>query len=495
MTKKEATTFTPSRYQQAIYDHVASPDSVRHAVASALAGSGKTSTAIQALNYIPSDLSIIFCAFGKSTADHIRPLAPSHTDVSTFHSAGFKAYRRAHRMVRLDVDKVSKLVFPFMESSYLDKKQQKIVQLLAVRLVSLIKATLTDHTDRQSVIDMIDDYDIDLNSYQEYILELLPKLMKRDVDTRDIDFDDMIYRVITEDLPVDQYDWIMIDELQDTNRAQSALLYRMAANGRVLGIGDQRQSIYRFRGADADSMPNFVQHFDAITLPLNITYRCPLSHVRLAQQIVPELEPWEHAKDGSISYMTTDEMIACGILAPGTLALCRTNAPLIHHAYSLLRSGIPALVRGRDIGQGVIALINKLAKHEDTTVQLLDKLHKYKVAELEKLEARNAPASRVNSLIDKVGTVENLSEGCNTVADVTKVVETLFSDSDDSSYVVFSTVHKAKGLEADTVVILEPQLMPLKTKSAKDAQQEQNIIYVAQTRSKGVMVFEQKGVS
>mgnify|MGYP001567906200 CR=1 FL=1 len=151
------------------------------------------------------------------------------------------------------------------------------------------------------------------------------------------------------------------------------------------------------------------------------------------------------------------------------------------------------MVRGRDIGQGVMSLINKLASPDDTVVVLLEKLFRYRRNELEKLEARNAPNSKVVSLIDKVATIENLSEGCTAVSDVTAVVDKLFSDTNDSSYVVFSTVHRAKGLEADTVVILEPKLLPLITKTSWEAQQEQNIIYVAQTRSKNRLVFQEKG--
>ena len=62
--------------------------------------------------------------------------------------------------------------------------------------------------------------------------------------------------------------------------------------------------------------------------------------------------------------------------------------------------------------------------------------------------------------------------------------------SDDVEGVVFSTVHKAKGLQSPTVYILNPELMPSAHASSDwEIQQEENIQYVAYTRAQVQLVF------
>jgi superfamily I DNA/RNA helicase len=81
-----------------------------------------------------------------------------------------------------------------------------------------------------------------------------------------------------------------------------------------------------------------------------------------------------------------------------------------------------------------------------------------------------------------------MSEGANSVAELMTRCETLFSD--DKSAVTLSTVHKAKGLEADNVYILRPELMPHPMAKTPEAiAQESNIEYVAVTRTKNKLVF------
>ena len=77
-----------------------------------------------------------------------------------------------------------------------------------------------------------------------------------------------------------------------------------------------------------------------------------------------------------------------------------------------------------------------------------------------------------------------MSRNTLTVGGLIKNIKTIFGDKEKNS-VIFSTVHKAKGLEADNVWILSPEKMPHPmAKSAADREQERNICYVAITRAK-----------
>ncbi len=95
-------------------------------------------------------------------------------------------------------------------------------------------------------------------------------------------------------------------------------------------------------------------------------------------------------------------------------------------------------------------------------------------------------------LQDRVETLRFICNECSSVAELMAKIEMLFSDNNTG--VVFSSVHRAKGLEADNVYILRPDLMPHpKAKKAWETQQEMNGMYVAQTRSKDNLIFVNGG--
>ena len=98
-----------------------------------------------------------------------------------------------------------------------------------------------------------------------------------------VDFADLIVkpvRLLQDDPGVGealraQYEWILVDEYQDVNRASGVLLRLLAGAGRnVWAVGDARQSIYRFRGASPANIRSFEDDFEgAKRLSLEINYR------------------------------------------------------------------------------------------------------------------------------------------------------------------------------------------------------------------------------
>ena len=91
-------------------------------------------------------------------------------------------------------------------------------------------------------------------------------------------------------------------------------------------------------------------------------------------------------------------------------------------------------------------------------------------------------------LDDKVETIFALADGVDTITGVQNRIEEVFSN--DKEGVVFSTVHRAKGLESDNVYILKPELFPHPmAKQDWELQQERNITYVAYTRAKQRLAF------
>ena len=85
-----------------------------------------------------------------------------------------------------------------------------------------------------------------------------------------------------------RYRYIMVDEYQDTNRAQYALISLLAkAHRNIAVVGDDFQSIYRFRGGDIRNILYFDKEFpDAKTVKLEENYRCTSSILSAATQII-----------------------------------------------------------------------------------------------------------------------------------------------------------------------------------------------------------------
>jgi ATP-dependent exoDNAse (exonuclease V) beta subunit len=89
-----------------------------------------------------------------------------------------------------------------------------------------------------------------------------------------------------------------------------------------------------------------------------------------------------------------------------------------------------------------------------------------------------------------INALEILAEGINSVDEINNKIDEIFPKRDKTSGISLSTIHKAKGLEAENVYIACESLMP--SKSAKkdwEVQQEHNLMYVAYTRAKNKLCF------
>lgn len=486
--------FVPSRYQSAIYDWVEHGEG--NAVVEAVAGSGKTTTIVEALSHIPADQRVLFLSFNKHIAvelgNRLKAAGVTNVEASTFHSAGYRIVQGSgwFGRVQLDENKVRRIATN-LTSRMSEEEQSQVVPLL-VKAVGLFMGTMTDYRDRRAVTETLDRYSIETNGALETLLDLLPPVFAEIRSSgRTICFDEMVYIPAAADMPFPRYDWILVDEGQDLNQAQITVLLKLAkaGNSRVVVVGDRFQSIYGFRGADYRAIPELIRQLSATVLPLSITYRCPASHVAMAKQLVPHLEARDGAPEGSIEQMAFEQAYKAGLFNPEALVMCRMNAPLVELALRLIRRGVPVTVRGRDIGKNLTTLMQKLWDGQDSISEFLAKVAEYRDIEREKLEKRKASDSAIQALDDKIETLYALCDGKADVAAAIRDTIDLFSDESIAGKVTMSSVHRAKGLESSLVLIYRRELMPLPAKTDWERQQEQNIEYVALTRSKDRMVF------
>ena len=333
----------------------------------------------------------------------------------------------------------------------------------------------------------------------EVVSELLRNAYKLTADNlRRIDFTDMVVipaanagRITS----IPKYKLVFVDECQDLNEAQRTLLLASIDkenNGRFVAVGDPRQAINGFAGASCDSFDLLKVLANGNELGLSVCYRCGKAIIDLAQQIVPQIEACEGAGEGEIRHETKLNVKA------GDMVLCRKSAPLVRTCLRLIANGIPAQVKGKDIAKGLKELIERQKTND------LDRLYIKLEQEVERLRTKMveegvedvANNPRFLAMQDKVQCIQVLGENAKCVADIVANLDRLFAEDEKvkenkGSFVTLSTIHKAKGLEADNVTILLPEKLPLVWKGQLDweYEQEMNLKYVAITRAKKVLTF------
>lgn len=176
---------------------------------------------------------------------------------------------------------------------------------------------------------------------------------------------------------------------------------------------------------------------------------------------------------------------------PGDIVICRLNAPLVKVCYRLLRQGIKAVIRGRDIGTGLISLITR--SKATTVIELIQFCEEYLNKEMEKNEKRRNATTLNAAVNDKVDTLIAFTEGMETIEEIKARIEKVFSDFDDrgkaNPSVLLSSIHRIKGLEAERVFWLGPELCPSPyATTPEQMKQEINLIYVAVTRAKQTLI-------
>jgi superfamily I DNA/RNA helicase len=153
---------------------------------------------------------------------------------------------------------------------------------------------------------------------------------------------------------------------------------------------------------------------------------------------------------------------------------------------------------GRDIGVGLTSLVRRLAPDNSTSSKnLLVLIESWRNKELVKAIA-DENDRKIESVSDRADCLKTLLEnaGCRTASDLIFIIENIFTD--EKSVVSLSSVHRAKGLEWDNVVILDPYRIrnsPLPADADKTllkniiAGQEWNLRYVAETRTRHTLVL------
>jgi DNA helicase-2/ATP-dependent DNA helicase PcrA len=487
--------FAPSSYQQALFDEI--KHGTGNIVVKARAGSGKTTTILKAMEMIPRkdswrEPSVLFCAFNKSIAEELKSRAPQGVDVKTLHSLGYQAVRNAWGSGVAPSESKDRDVAEEQLAAYFrehgaatavdlgEKPEHRFVRenlSATVKLVSMAKACMAKTAEEiESLADKFDCWPplVATERVRDLVVACIVQSSR---ESSEISFDDMVFLAAAPRLGmrVRQYDWVFVDETQDLNTAQLMLVRKaLKPGGRIVAVGDPEQAIYGFRGADSEAMPTLIRELNAKVLPLSVTYRCPRQVVILAKQWVPDLEAHDGAADG-LAYHSTEKAFFDGVKG-GDFVLSRKNAPLVSACLKVLKSGKRAFIQGRDVGKSLRSLVEKAKTN--SVPDLMAWLDAYRVSESDRLRAAKKE-KRIEEMLDQVEVIVTLSEGMPTVAALLDRLNSLFDEGSSlNGRIMFSSVHKAKGLEADKVYLLHRTFDPHRS------QEEANLYYVALTRAK-----------
>ena len=491
-------------------------------VVQARAGTGKTSTIVESLKTLPPNKSILLAAFNvkikndlleKQKQGEIRP----DVWIKTLNAVGNMCIKNQYgNRANLVDDAISQSIDLIWGRKTLDDKLWGSFGALR-RLLDIAKGTLAHHrSDLEMLCDkyqIVPGKNIELKEFIDIADRLLHETavainhsnccdssrpsVFRNVSVRPYDFADQVWLTITQNLPVPQFDYVFIDETQDLNLAQIELVLKMCGeNGRIVAIGDDRQAIYRFRGSDEFAVDRVIKELKAKVLPLTVSFRCSKAVIKEAQQYVPDIQPWEHAKEGKVERVNRAKFLTIiQPMNPPSFVLSRTNAPLAGICLDLIRKRKPARIAGRkDILPVLLNLINKSKAH--TVVDLIEWLEEYKYAERTRLSKRKNVEKIIEQMEDEVDTVLEFTQGMgplisksggNEIDALKREIEGVFIDEEKEkpreNYILCSTVHKAKGLESAQVGML------LETFKPGGDIEEKNITYVAITRSQDELYY------
>lgn len=506
-----------SQQQNDIFGWFAKPDQAKpNLLVRARAGTGKTTTIIEACSRAPEQ-SQLLAAFNKRISKELETRIRDSggcAEAKTLHGIGYGIIQRYWERAKLD----GRRGYDLAKQAAGDQAPDDMIAKVA-KLASIAKGMCADIdlSTPDTLIEIAELFNLEPDDQWEAdgfttewvatkALAAMERARHREPEhhTARIDFDDMIYLPIANGWAKPRYDLVVIDEAQDMNATQLALAMAVVQpTGRIAVVGDDRQAIYGFRGADSSALDRLKEELHATELGLNTTYRCGKVIVDYCRQLVPDFRAGENNAQGTIENLHMSNLVTTAEV--GDFVLSRKNAPLVSVCLKLLRASKPARIEGKDVAAGLKAIVKRWKPK--TLQDLVDRIGKWKEKEIAKLEAKrnHTTDDRIEEVKDKAEILLALTDGIAEPAELITRLETMFGDSDDNPRpaVVCSSIHRAKGLEANRVFILKNTLYPNRKwiekkegctpakalEKAKQVIEEQNLEYVACSRAKNVLVW------
>ena len=273
------------------------------------AGSGKTKVLTHKIAYLiaekgVSPWNILAITFTNKAANEMKERAVKLVGdiandmwIGTFHSI-------CVRILRKNIDRIG------FTSSFVifDTTDQKSIVKECMKELKIDDKMFTDKSIMYEISnaknDMIEpeEYAKRTNNEvrKEVIAEVYKLYQKKLKENNALDFDDIInytIKILMQEPDVlqyysDKFKYVLVDEYQDTNKAQFMLVSLISAmNGNITVVGDNDQGIYSFRGADIKNILNFEKDFPGTRIiKLEQNYRCTKSILDVANAVIKNNE-------------------------------------------------------------------------------------------------------------------------------------------------------------------------------------------------------------
>lgn len=359
------------------------------------AGSGKTRVLTHRIAYLMdehgvSPWNILALTFTNKAAKEMRERVDNligygsqNIWVSTFHSTCVRILRRyieylgyGKNFTIYDSDDQKSLIRDLLKYLQIDTKKFKERSFLNAISAAKDELISPDEFERQAGQDLV------RKKYAAVYREYQKRLYKNNA----LDFDDLIYKTVElfQNFPEplayyqQRFQYIMVDEYQDTNTAQFHLIRTLAsaigetgeAEHNLCVVGDDDQSIYKFRGANIYNILNFEKEYpNAKVIKLEQNYRSTQNILTAANEVIchnTQRKPkalWTDKEDGDPIYFTQFETeyeeaqsiaadISNAVSQDGSIEynnfaiLYRTNAQSRILEEKLLQSNIPYKIIG-----------------------------------------------------------------------------------------------------------------------------------------------------
>ena len=537
--------FKPSTYQQNILDFfLNNPQS--NMLVNALAGSGKSTTACMLSEH--SKTSDLYIAFNASVVEEFKKkIKNPKTKVMTMHSLAYSIMlynveqeskdsgekpkgfgsQRSKRTVSLDNFKPHKILDEEITKRYgryIEFAKRGFLKDNYVNLYNLCRLTLTDMSSNKDVSRLIDDHVLFLYYGDEgysapdiseitSTLKILDTKSRQQFETQGIiDFTDMLWITFNK-LKYDNWEvpyWalytnIYCDEVQDFSNIQlNFLKFIKRAKGRYVFIGDFHQAIYNFAGANAQAFNQIPKMFAPVeTFDLPICYRCAKSHLsRVNREYGIPILPCDDAPLGFVK--TIDKNKISEYAKAGDMVISRKNKWIAEVVLDLARNGTPIFIEDKEM---VVAIKRQILSSKCTSVGTLEKFlqkvisnYNKKLFEIVSKNVREGgheeehleAVTETNSKIDNTSFLLEILEGylehhasSDSVSKFSNFIDKLLNTTPSPNCVRLCSIHKAKGLEATNVFVLNEAKINYDFRNSKEQNiQEKNLSYIATTRAK-----------
>lgn len=475
-----------SEHQQLVIDEVRTGKG--NVSVQATAGGGKSYTLLESLKVVPRFKKSVFLSFSNAIVKELKDRVPAHIKSATLHSLGCRMIFSKYKGCTLNESKYFTLALAMY-----DKKSKEVYRecYIIQDICNYARLTLTPFI--VSELDLLcQKYMIESTPEMLLVAEIILQENTKDTFLSTIDFCDMLYYpAVYKSFINEQFDYVFLDEAQDNNNCQTALIESILREktGRLIFVGDKNQSIFGFSGSGVDSFEILVKKFQSKELRLTVTYRCSRAVVELAQTIYPnDIEAHENAIEGIVRRGELKEA------QEGDMVICRNTKPLIAAFFQFILNNKKAYVVGKDLEKGLTTLAESCMDYSTEGISnKLDQRLKMLADELKDEGVLNPfMHDKYLALLEKVDIVSLILSKVDKASDLIPKIEMIFHP--DKAAIRLLSMHRSKGLECNRVFYIETfnkeKLCPSKyAVLGWQKIQENNLLFVAYTRAKNEFVF------